>query len=109
MTDDPKTPPPPADPGGLQFDRAETPDAPVRDLCTTCQQPLAGTYYLAGTQRICTGCRDAVQQSLAAGSKGGRFFKALALGFLAALVSGGVWAFIIIQFDTVLGLLAIGL
>jgi hypothetical protein len=109
MTDDPKPPtPPPADPGGLQFDRAESPTAAPVDVCTACQSPLRESYYLAGTQRICSNCRDSVQQSLASGSKSGRFFKAAALGLLAALVSGAVWAFIIIQFDLIIGLLAIG-
>jgi len=108
MTDDPKPPPPPADPGGLQFDRAETPNAEPVAACAGCKAPLRDSYYLAGVQRICPGCSTAVQQSLTSGSSTGRFFKAFALGLLAALVSGAVWAFIIIQFDMIIGLLAIG-
>jgi hypothetical protein len=107
MMDDPK-PLPPSDPGGLQFDRAETPNAKAVDACAGCKAPLRESYYLAGVQRICSACSTAVQQSLAGGSKTGRFFKAFALGTLAALVSGAVWAFIIIQFDMIIGLLAIG-
>lgn len=108
MVDDPKLPPPP-DPGGLQFDRAEAPAPEAGDACTACKMPLQDSYFLAGGQRICPGCRDTVQRGLESGSKGGRLVKATLLGLLAAVVSGAVWAFIIIQFDTVLGLLAIGL
>lgn len=108
MTDQPK-PPPPADPGGLQFDRAEAPIAETGDGCTACRKPFGESYYLVGQQRICPACRDSVQQSLASGSKGGRLIKATILGLLAALTSGALWAFIIIQFDIVIGLVAIGL
>jgi hypothetical protein len=107
MTEDPKPPPPP-DPGGLQFDRAETPNAEAADGCAACKAPIRESYYLAGVQRICAACSAAVQQGLASGSPTGRFIKALALGLVAALVSGAVWAFIIIQFDMIIGLLAIG-
>ena len=77
-----------ANPGDLQFDRAEPAAAgaaPTR--CTVCQQPLAGSYYAVNGRAVCASCRDKV----AAHAESGHFATAFLLGLGAAALGAGIY------------------
>ena len=108
MTDE-ASPQPSPDPPGLQFDRAEPArPAEVSASCSACKQPLAGAYYLAATQKICSSCRDVIHKHLTGGSTGARAAKATLLGLLTAVGGGLAWAVITVKWEgSPSGLLAI--
>lgn len=76
----------------IQFDRAEyaTP-ASAAQPCAACKRLPAGVYYTANKQIVCAACRDAYMASAAAGSRVGRFSRAVLFGFLAAVAGGILW------------------
>jgi hypothetical protein len=97
--------------GDLQFDRAESrlPEASA-PACFACKKALDNVYYLAGKEKLCGPCRDAVLGHLTGGSRSARVWKAGLLGLLAAIAGGLVWAYVAVSWDTGLfGLLMIGL
>lgn len=77
----------------IQFERAELADgAPAPSACGICAQPLAGSYYQIGSQAACERCKAQVQfDQMASGSGVGRFVRAGAFGFGAALLGGALW------------------
>ena len=95
----------------LQFDRAEAqgPQRGPQVPCAACKRPLAGEYYLAGGAKICADCKTGLNQYVESGSKKARFLKATALGGLAALVGGILWAVFIVTTNSMWGFVAIGL
>lgn len=114
MVDDPKPPPPAPDPGGLQFDRAETiqPEGaasagPSVTTCTGCGTALNQTFFLAAGSRYCPPCRETIQKKLAEGSRFGRFFRAAVFGVAAAFLGAlGYYGFVMV-FKWHLSLIAI--
>lgn len=77
-----------ANPGDLQFDRAEpTAAASVPTSCTVCKQPLQNAYYAINGRAVCASCRDKVARHAA----GGSFATALLLGFGAAALGAGIY------------------
>lgn len=77
-----------ANPGDLQFDRAEpTAAAGGPQSCTVCKQPLQGAYYAINGRPVCASCRDKVAQHAGSGS----FVTALMLGLGAAAVGAGIY------------------
>ncbi len=85
-------PPPPADPGGLQFDRAESREPAAGGLsCAACKRPVSGEYYTAGDKAVCADCRGAILASLQGGSGLARFVKATFFGLLAAALGAGIY------------------
>lgn len=76
----------------LQFERAEFTEPRAAPKCALCQRAITGTYFEANGQLLCPACKDAVEASMAGGSKSGRFFRALAFGTGAA-IAGAVLYF----------------
>jgi hypothetical protein len=77
-----------ANPGDLQFDRAEPAAAGAAPTsCTVCKQPLAGSYYAINGRAVCASCRDKVAAHAASGS----FVTALMLGLGAATLGAVIW------------------
>jgi len=77
-----------ANPGDLQFDRAEpTAAAAVPTSCTVCKQPLQNAYYAINGRAVCASCREKVARHAA----GGSFVTALLLGFGAAALGAGIY------------------
>jgi hypothetical protein len=77
-----------ANPGDLQFDRAEpTAAASVPTSCTVCKQPLRNAYYAINGRAVCASCRETVARHAA----GGSFVTALLLGFGAAALGAGIY------------------
>ena len=77
-----------ANPGDLQFERAEpTAAASGPTSCTVCKQPLQGAYYAINGRPVCASCREKVAQHAAAGS----FITALLFGLGAAVVGAGIY------------------
>ncbi len=77
-----------ANPGDLQFDRAEpTAAASVPTSCTVCKQPLQNAYYAINGRAVCASCHDKVARHAA----GGSFVTALLLGFGAAALGAGIY------------------
>ncbi|HKE88923.1 MAG TPA: hypothetical protein VKB45_01220 [Gemmatimonadales bacterium] len=77
-----------ANPGDLQFDRAEPAAAGAAPTsCTVCRQPLVGSYYAINGRAVCASCRDQVTQHAASG----RFITAFLLGLGAAALGAGIY------------------
>jgi len=77
-----------ANPGDLQFDRAEPAAAGAAPTsCTVCKQPLAGSYYAINGRAVCASCRDKV----AAHAASGHFATAFLLGLGAAALGAGIY------------------
>lgn len=76
-----------ANPGNLQFDRAEPTTAAAPTSCTVCKQPLQNTYYAINGRAVCPSCRDKVALHAA----GGSFANALLLGLGAAALGAGIY------------------
>ncbi len=104
----PESNPPSGD--ALQFDRVEPADTAAvatGPQCAGCRQSITSHYYEINGQTICENCRAGVLSVFTGGSRGARFFKALFLGMLAAIVSAGVWVAIIKATGYELALVAI--
>jgi hypothetical protein len=78
-----------ANPGDLQFDRAEpaTTGTAASTSCTVCRQPLVGTYYAVNGRAVCASCREQV----AAHAASGHFATAFLLGLGAAALGAGIY------------------
>jgi hypothetical protein len=77
-----------ANPGDLQFDRAEPAAAGAAPTsCTVCKQPFVGSYYAVNGRAVCATCRDNVAAHAASGS----FATALMLGLGAATLGAVIW------------------
>jgi hypothetical protein len=75
----------------LQFDRAEFTSAPASSvMCASCNQSIIQSYHEAGGKTICSSCREAITSASESGGAG-RFLRALAVGFGAAIVGSIVW------------------
>ena len=76
---------------GLQFGHVEGqgPAAPAN--CVVCKQPIRGTYFAVNGKVVCDSCRDRLLAAREAGSPSKRFFRALGLGFGAALIGAAVY------------------
>jgi hypothetical protein len=91
MAENSAPPPPPSDPAGLQFDRAEPHDPVVPSaVCAACRRPLSELYYVAQGVKICKECRTAFEQKLRGGSGWARFLRALIFGIGAAGVGSAI-------------------
>ena len=94
-------------PGGLQFDKAEPAGPAKAAACVTCEAPLADVYHLLQGQKICSGCRTAIETRKPDGTPAGRFVAALGLG-LAAAAGGAVIYFAVLKLTGYeIGLIAI--
>lgn len=106
MTDEPKPPPP--EPAGMQFERAETTrPAEVAAACANCRNPLAGSYYTLQAARICVTCHNVIQQALASGSRTKRFLKAVLFGTLASILGSVIYVGVAALLKIEIGLVAI--
>ena len=93
----------------LQFDRAEPVGSESAGAtgCAGCNRPIANTYYEIGGRVFCGQCREQVIAALRGGSRIARFFKAIALGFIAAMVCAAGWYMIVRLTGYELGIIAI--
>ena len=69
----------------LQFDKAEIAGEPALS-CAVCKTPIAGEYYQANGQTICTRCRDQVAKVGVGGSEAVRMAKSTIAGIGAGIV-----------------------
>jgi hypothetical protein len=78
-----------ANPGDLQFDRAEPAAAGTAGptSCTVCKQTLVGSYYAINGRAVCGSCREKV----AAHAQSGHFATAFLLGLGAAALGAGIY------------------
>ncbi len=78
--------------GDLQFERAEFAEGQgVAAACAFCKQPFHGSYYQIGDQPACERCKLQLQFDRSSSSGFGRFARAGAFGFLAALAGSALW------------------
>jgi len=78
--------------GDLQFERAEFAERQgVAAACAFCKQPFHGSYYQIGDQPACERCKLQLQFDRSSSSSFGRFARAGAFGFLAALAGSALW------------------
>jgi hypothetical protein len=77
--------------GSLQFDHAERDGSASSLTCAACNQAIATSYYEVNGNVTCQRCRNQVLAGWNRGSSGGRFAKALGLGFAAAVVGAGIY------------------
>src|SRR5262245_49627944 len=106
MTDEPKPPPP--DPAGMQFDRAETAKpAETAAPCAGCKKLLSGSYYTLQAARICAACHDGIRKALASGSPAKRFLKAVVFGVLGAILGSVLYVGVAMLLKAEIGLVAI--
>jgi len=97
-----------SDAPNLQFDRAESGDqGSTPASCTSCKNPLQGSYYEANGAIVCEACRAALQKEWNRGSSAGRFGRALLFGIVAAAVGAGLYYAILALTGYELGLVAI--
>jgi hypothetical protein len=74
-----------SDGAGMQFERAEFDNTPPR-ACAECEAPLQGSYYDVNGAVVCEKCRYAIEERFTHGSPFGRFVRASAAGFVAAVL-----------------------
>ena len=77
--------------GSLQFDHVERDGAASSVTCAACGQPIATSYYEVNGNVTCQRCRNQVMAAWSRGSSGGRFARALGLGFGAAVLGAGIY------------------
>jgi len=79
-------------PSDLQFDRAEPSDgAQATATCATCGATITTEYYEVNGRLVCEGCRITMEEQFNVGGGAGRFFRATALGLLAAAAGFGIY------------------
>lgn len=93
--------------GPLQFDTAGSAPASAAVSCATCQRTIPDTYFEAGGQVLCTGCKDALLGAQQGGSALVRVLSALLLGIVACGISAVVWYFITELTGYELGIVAV--
>jgi hypothetical protein len=102
-----------ADPNpGLQFDHAEFEgNAPASATCTSCQKPLADTYYEVGGQVTCESCKRQIEsswdQSSDFGARVGRLLRAAIFGTLAGAAGCGLYYLVLALTGWQVGLISI--
>jgi len=72
-----------------------------------CNQPIARTYFEVGGKPFCEECREAVARAFQGGSRIARFFSALLLGLIAAIVCAAGWYMVVKLTGYSIGLVAI--
>ena len=77
--------------GSLQFDHVERDGSASSLTCAACSQAIATSYYEVNGNVTCQRCRNQVMAGWNRGSSGGRFARALGLGFGAAVVGAGIY------------------
>jgi hypothetical protein len=93
----------------LQFDRAEFTTTPASSVtCASCNQSIIQSYYEAGGKTICSSCREAIASASESGGVA-RFLRALAVGFVAAIVGSVVWWGVRKMTGYEIGLISIGI
>jgi hypothetical protein len=99
---------PPASGDELQFDHVEQDnEQPQAATCATCHQPIVDAYYEINGKTICARCREITVQSLAGGSRWGRFVRAAIFGSVAGLIGAAIWGGIRAFTGYDLGLIAV--
>jgi hypothetical protein len=102
-----------ADPNpGLQFDHAEFEgNAPATAACTSCQKPLADTYYEVGGLVTCESCKRKIEwdwnQSSDFGARVGRLLRATLYGTLAGAAGCGLYYLVLALTGWQVGLISI--
>lgn len=89
----------PADPAGLQFERAElSPAAAAASplACSACGTPLAGSYFDINGKATCERCRHEVERLWQTGPGGAGFLRALG-GGLAGAAGGALVYFVVLN------------
>ncbi len=87
--------------------RERSSGAPEAAVCSACGEAIAGVFFRASGQVVCAGCRERRIAEREAGSAGGRFVRAAALGVGAAVVSAVGWYWIARLTEREFGLIAI--
>jgi len=77
--------------GSLQFDHVERDGSASSLTCAACNQAIATSYYEVNGGVTCQRCRNQIMAGWNRGSPGGRFARALGLGFGAAAVGAGIY------------------
>ena len=77
--------------GSLQFDHVERDGSAASLTCAACNQAITTSYYEVNGNVTCQRCRNQVMAGWNRGSSGGRFARALGLGFGAAVVGAGIY------------------
>ncbi len=92
----------------LQFDRAEPAgEGSVTAACSSCKQPLQGSYFEVNGAVVCPSCRGALEREWSKGTSASRFGAAFLLGSLAAAAGAGLYYAILALTGYELGLVAI--
>ncbi len=92
---------------GLDFERAEFQDEPEDLYCNSCKKTLYDTYYLVDDGPHCEQCRRDQELASSQGSGMERFFRALGLGSVAAVIGAGIYYAVLAITGYEVGLIAI--
>jgi hypothetical protein len=87
----PSTGPNSAQPGDLQFQRAEFGQQPPASQCVVCKTPIADSYYQVNGRMACPGCAQQIQ-TLKQPEGGGMFWRAALYGLGAAIAGSILYA-----------------
>ena len=95
----------------LQFDTAEpvggTGATATSLACTACSTEIRTSYYEVNGAVVCAPCRGKLQAQLNAGSRSGRFGKAVGFGLIAAAVGSALYYGVLALTGYEIGLVAI--
>jgi hypothetical protein len=95
-------------PTPVQFDKADFDQPSAAAVsCVFCKKPVGESYYEINGQITCNACRQECEKAISGGSGSARFFKALFLGLVAAIVGAAIWYAVTVLTGYELGLIAI--
>jgi hypothetical protein len=98
---------PPPDNQDLQFDKAEFNSGVPLLPCTACGKALGEYYFEANGKTLCGDCKQKVEARFSGGFKPTHFLRAVAAGFLAALLDYLLYFIIKVTTGYEFGLVAI--
>ncbi|HEX6738783.1 MAG TPA: hypothetical protein VF310_10940, partial [Vicinamibacteria bacterium] len=95
--------------GDLSFEKAEfaSGESPQAAECSSCKQPLVGSYYVVGGQPSCERCKTQYELDQASAAGSGRFLRALVFGLGAAAAGSAIWYAVRITTEYEVGLIAV--
>lgn len=97
-------------PDDLNFDRAEAragAEGAAPNQCANCGQPLGESYYTANGAPICAPCRGRLEGAIAPVRSPAVLAKAIAFGFVAAVVGAIIYYAVMRYLNLEIGLVAI--
>ena len=97
--------------GAIDFEHADFGEAEVRTTgslsCSICEAPISDTYFTRDGALVCARCEGPARAAGPGGSRAGRFFRAMAVGTVAAALASGMWMAVTMLTGYEIGLIAV--